>query len=98
MCDTGTSCWICRIQQRWPTRSKMRSAAELDSPIRTTPAPADAAILSYEPGTVDTDMQAAARSRPLAEYPWGGLFRDFAARGTLVAPTVPASEIVEFLE
>ncbi len=56
------------------------------------------AILSYEPGTVDTDMQTAARSRPLSDYPWGGLFRDFFARGALVPPTAPASEIVEFLE
>jgi benzil reductase ((S)-benzoin forming) len=76
----------------------MVTAAELDSPIRTTPAPGDAAILSYEPGTVDTDMQAAARSRPLTEYPWGRLFRDFAARGALVPPAAPALEIVEFLE
>ena len=73
-------------------------AAELDSALRTTPAPVNAAILSYEPGTVDTDMQAAARSRPLTEYPWGGLFRDFAARGALVPPAAPALEIVEFLE
>jgi NAD(P)-dependent dehydrogenase (short-subunit alcohol dehydrogenase family) len=76
----------------------MVTAAEWDSPLRTAPTHANAAILSYEPGTVDTDMQAAARSRPLAEYPWGGLFRDFAARGALIPPAVPASEIVEFLE
>jgi benzil reductase ((S)-benzoin forming) len=76
----------------------MVTAEELDSPLRTAPARGDAAILSYEPGTVDTAMQAAARSRPLAEYPWGGLFRDFAARGTLVPPAAPAAEIVEFLE
>ena len=76
----------------------MVAAAELGSALRTMPARGDAVILSYEPGTVDPDMQAAARSRPLAEYPWGGLFRDFAARGALLPPTAPASEIVEFLE
>jgi NAD(P)-dependent dehydrogenase (short-subunit alcohol dehydrogenase family) len=76
----------------------MVTAAELDPGLRRTPAPRDTAILSYEPGTVDTDMQAAARARPLSAYPWGVLFREFAARGTLVPPTAPASEIVEFLE
>jgi len=76
----------------------MVTAAELDSELRRTPAPHDTAILSYEPGTVDTDMQSAARSRPLSAYPWGGLFRDFAARGALAHPTAPALEIVEFLE
>jgi NAD(P)-dependent dehydrogenase (short-subunit alcohol dehydrogenase family) len=76
----------------------MAAAAELDSELRRTPAPRDTAILSYEPGTVDTDMQLAARSRSLSDYPWGGLFRDFAARGALVPPTAPAAEIVEFLE
>jgi benzil reductase ((S)-benzoin forming) len=76
----------------------MVAAAELDSDLRRTPAPHDTAILSYEPGTVDTDMQTAARSRPLSNYPWGGLFQDFFARGALVPPTAPASEIVDFLE
>lgn len=76
----------------------MAAAAELESPLRITPAPADAAILSYEPGTVDTEMQAEARTRPLTEYPWGGLFRDFAARGMLIPPAKPAAEIVDFLE
>jgi hypothetical protein len=76
----------------------MVTAAELDSDLRRTPVPHDTAILSYEPGTVDTAMQLAARSRPLSAYPWGGLFRDFAARGGLVPPIAPASEIVEFLE
>jgi benzil reductase ((S)-benzoin forming) len=76
----------------------MTLAAELDSDLRTTPASRDTAILSYEPGTVDTAMQEAARTRPLADYPWGGLFRDFHAQGALVAPSAPAAEIVDFLE
>jgi len=76
----------------------MVAAVELDSDLRNLPAPKDTAILSYEPGTVDTEMQEAARSRPLADYPWGGLFRDFHARGALVAPAEPAAGIVEFLE
>jgi hypothetical protein len=73
-------------------------AAELDSALRKAPARSDTAILSYEPGTVDTAMQEEARSRPLDEYPWGRLFRDFHARGALVPPSAPAREIVDFLE
>jgi benzil reductase ((S)-benzoin forming) len=73
-------------------------AEELDSDLRTTPAPRDTAILSYEPGTVDTAMQEAARTRPLSEYPWGGMFRTLHARGALVPPSAPATEIVDFLE
>jgi benzil reductase ((S)-benzoin forming) len=76
----------------------MAAAAELDSPLRNTPAPADTAILSYEPGTVDTAMQEGARQRPLADYPWGQLFRDFHASGSLAPPSAPAQEIVEFVE
>ncbi|HMF94438.1 MAG TPA: SDR family NAD(P)-dependent oxidoreductase [Vicinamibacterales bacterium] len=73
-------------------------AKELDSSLRRTPAPRDTSILSYEPGIVDTDMQTAARTRPLPANPWGVLFRDFAATGSLVAPAAPAAEIVTFLE
>jgi len=76
----------------------MVAAAELDSPLRLAPVRPDTAILSYEPGTVDTAMQEEARSRSLDEYPWGRLFRDFHASGALVPPAAPASEIVDFLE
>ena len=76
----------------------MVAAEELQSPLRTTPASRDAAILSYEPGIVDTGMQTDARSRSLAANPWGVLFRDFAASGVLVPPDAPAAEIVAFLE
>jgi NAD(P)-dependent dehydrogenase (short-subunit alcohol dehydrogenase family) len=76
----------------------MVGAAELDSPLRTAPARPDTAILSYEPGTVDTAMQEEARSRSLDAYPWGRLFRDFHASGALVPPAAPAREIVDFLE
>jgi benzil reductase ((S)-benzoin forming) len=76
----------------------MVAAAELDSPLRSAPARPHTAILSYEPGTVDTAMQEEARSRSLDEYPWGRLFRDFHASGALVPPAAPAREIVDFLE
>jgi benzil reductase ((S)-benzoin forming) len=73
-------------------------AAELESPLRKTPAPADTAILSYEPGIVDTEMQTAARARPLDQFPWGRLFHDFADEGRLVPPQAPAADVVAFLE
>jgi benzil reductase ((S)-benzoin forming) len=58
----------------------------------------DAAILSYEPGIVDTGMQADARSRSTEDFPWVGMFTGFHERGALVPPERPAAEIVEFLE
>lgn len=57
----------------------------------------DVAILSYAPGVVDTEMQLAARSKPLEEFPWGDMFRRYHAEGRLVAPELPAADIVEFL-
>lgn len=60
--------------------------------------PRDAAILSYEPGVVDTDMQRYARSRSPEEFPWVQMFLDFARRGIAVPPEQPARDIVAFLE
>lgn len=74
----------------------MAFAAELESP-RSTATP-DVAILSYEPGVVDTEMQLATRSKSQEEFPWVETFRGFAAQGALVAPAIPAAEIAEFLE
>ena len=76
----------------------MSLAREWDTPSPTAQARADAAILNYEPGVVDTDMQRYARSRPADEFPWAQMFHDFAARGIAVPPERPAREIVEFLE
>ena len=59
---------------------------------------ADLAILSYGPGTVDTDMQLAARSAPLEEFPSAAMFRQFHAEGRLAAPELPAADIANFLE
>jgi benzil reductase ((S)-benzoin forming) len=72
-------------------------AEELSSPERSLPNP-DVAILSYEPGIVDTDMQTRARSLSADTFPWVGLFHQFAERGMLVPPDAPAAEIVEFVE
>jgi hypothetical protein len=73
-------------------------AAEVASRERRTPAPADVAILSYEPGTVDTAMQQATRAVPREVYPWVGMFHRVAAEGLLVAPELPAAEVADFLE
>jgi benzil reductase ((S)-benzoin forming) len=58
----------------------------------------DVAVLSYGPGTVDTDMQLAARSASLEEFPSAPMFRRFHAEGRLAAPELPAADIVKFLE
>lgn len=76
----------------------MSLAREWDTPSSTAAPRENAAILSYEPGVVDTDMQRYARSRPADEFPWAQMFHDFAARGVAVPPERPAREIVEFLE
>jgi benzil reductase ((S)-benzoin forming) len=73
-------------------------AAELDSPLRPgTPRP-DAAIVSYEPGIVETAMQVNARSLSADEFPWVGIFHDFQSQGRLVPPERPAADIVALLE
>jgi benzil reductase ((S)-benzoin forming) len=76
----------------------MSLAREWDTPSPTAAPRNDAAVLSYEPGVVDTDMQRYARSRPADEFPWAQMFHDFAARGVAVPPERPAREIVAFLE
>ena len=85
------------------TKAALRMAGmifgeELGSPDRVTPAPADAAVLSYEPGVVDTEMQTGARSHSPKDFPWVGMFKDFKRNGMLVRANVPAAEIVQFLE
>jgi NAD(P)-dependent dehydrogenase (short-subunit alcohol dehydrogenase family) len=72
--------------------------AELDSPERPRPAAPDRAIVSYEPGAVDTDMQTKARALTAEQFPWVRVFREFEARGVLVPPERPAREIVSLLE
>jgi NAD(P)-dependent dehydrogenase (short-subunit alcohol dehydrogenase family) len=70
--------------------------AELDSPQR--PQPIDAAILSYEPGTVDTEMQTETRNTPADQFPWVQIFKDFKANKQLVTPDKPAADIVAWLD
>jgi NAD(P)-dependent dehydrogenase (short-subunit alcohol dehydrogenase family) len=72
-------------------------AAEWASTAAYAPRRVNAAIVSYEPGIVDTAMQDLARSRPVETFPWASTFTDFAAQERLVAARVPAAEIVSFL-
>jgi benzil reductase ((S)-benzoin forming) len=76
----------------------MALAAELDSTADTAVRERDIAVLSYEPGIVDTPMQAMARSQPPDVLPSRDLFVRFEAERRLVSPDVPAREIVAFLE
>jgi len=72
--------------------------AELESPLRRgTPRPG-AAIVSYEPGIVETAMQVNARSISPDEFPWVGIFHEFQSQDRLVAPERPAADIVALLE
>jgi benzil reductase ((S)-benzoin forming) len=76
----------------------MSLAREWDAPATAATNRRDTAVLSYEPGVVDTDMQRYARSRPPDEFPWVQMFLDFAERGIAVPPARPARDIVAFLE
>ena len=76
----------------------MALAAELDSPPPGTAPRPDAAILSYEPSTVDTPMQDATRATRVEVYPWVDMFHRIKSEGRLVRPEQPASEIADFLE
>lgn len=73
-------------------------AAELDSPQRPGMPRPDAAIVSFEPGVVETAMQVRARSLSREEFPWVDTFRHFQSSGIIVPPDAPAAEIVAVLE
>lgn len=76
----------------------MALAAELDTAVDPALRQRDIAVLSYEPGTVDTPMQAMARSQSVDVLPSRDLFLRFEAERLLVSPDAPAREIVAFLE
>lgn len=73
-------------------------AAEWKTPVPHAPGRTDGAILSYEPGLVDTAMQKQARTTPSDEFPWVEMFQNFERHKLLVPAGAPAAEIVEFLE
>jgi benzil reductase ((S)-benzoin forming) len=76
----------------------MVTAAEWSSDLPRGRTHRNAAVISYEPGIVDTDMQTLARSHDPARFPWVGMFQAFADRGLLSPAEAPAREIVAFLE
>lgn len=73
-------------------------AAEIETTTQPDGIQRDLTILSYGPGPVDTPMQKAARSEPVGKFPLVETFARWAREGELLAPTVPASEIVTYLE
>ena len=73
-------------------------AAELEAAADPSLRGRDVTILSYEPGTVDTPMQASARTQPVDVLPSVGMFVDFKNASRLVPPEAPAREITAFLE
>jgi len=73
-------------------------AAELDATHERGDPPRDASILSFEPGLVDTEMQATARASSREVLPIVDFFKQAAAGGHLVPPAVPATAIADYLE
>ena len=71
-------------------------AAELETPAANGRAD-DVSILSYEPGTVDTPMQANARQATRDRLPSIDVFNQFFDRGLLVPPSAPARAIADYL-
>ncbi|HTP50983.1 MAG TPA: SDR family NAD(P)-dependent oxidoreductase [Anaeromyxobacteraceae bacterium] len=61
-------------------------------------APLDFALASYEPGVVDTAMQASVRSASPEDFPAVKRFVDLHANGLLHRPEEPAREIAALLE
>jgi len=75
----------------------MVTGAELDA-AATAGTSRDAAIFSFEPGVVDTEMQVAARSASPDEFPSADLFVGFHAKGMLIPPEGPARAMADLLE
>jgi len=73
-------------------------ASELESPERQGGARPDATLMSYDPGAVDTAMQATVRGSTLETLPIVGMFRHLAAEGLLAPPEGPAGEIADYLD
>jgi NAD(P)-dependent dehydrogenase (short-subunit alcohol dehydrogenase family) len=83
------------------TKAALRLAGQVLAEERTAFAPegaaADLAVASYEPGVVDTAMQAEVRASPRRDFPALERFLDLHARGALVPPARPAAEIADLL-
>ena len=75
--------------------ASMAFGAELASGDRPGGPRTNAAVVSYSPGVVDTEMQEAMRS---TNKPWTQMFVDFHAKGMLQPPEAPGRDIVQLLE
>jgi len=75
----------------------MALAAEFETGRKTGGVRRDAAVLSYEPGIVDTNMQDVARATRPEEFPSHQVFQDFAQNGNLLRPAMVVGGIVDFL-
>ncbi|HKI99691.1 MAG TPA: SDR family NAD(P)-dependent oxidoreductase [bacterium] len=58
----------------------------------------DAAVYSYEPGVVNTDMQTHIRGVTAEDFPSVQRFHEFHEQGKLSDPARPAHDIADFLE
>lgn len=77
--------------------SGMILAEELDDAEQSGAPARDVAILSYEPGVVDTEMQQDLRETTLEVLPMREYFAELDRDGRLVPPSAPAGEIADFL-
>ena len=91
--ERGWTVW--RVARR---PAPVEHAAEWSSDLPRGRTHRNTAVISYEPGIVDTDMQTLARSHDPARFPWVGMLQGFADRGLLSPAEAPAREIVAFLE
>jgi benzil reductase ((S)-benzoin forming) len=85
------------------SKAALRMAGQVvaEEAVRYPPGPAgppDLAVVSYEPGVVDTPMQAEVRASPLDAFPELERFKELHARGRLVPPGRPAAEVADLLE
>ena len=71
-------------------------AAELDA-MHAEGNKRKAAILSYEPGVVDTPMQTAARSADPETFPSSHFFKELSQKGALQPPEAVIGDIIDFL-
>jgi benzil reductase ((S)-benzoin forming) len=76
----------------------MVMAAELDGAGAASAGQPDTSILSFEPGVVDTPMQATVRNSSAETLPIVQMFKNLAATGALVPPALPARAIADYLD
>jgi len=76
----------------------MMFGAELDAARGSERARHDTAVITYQPGIVETTMQRMAREQSATEFPSQPMFEGFLDSGMVVPPELPGDEIVAFAE